>query len=107
MRKVQLSKKEGSQKDLGKICKETSNNLVGGSKEVMIIIDRYFPHVFSETCRQEMEWLGYTLLKLSDGSEIFIEWTELTVRMESKGTNISFFLLTLMVVLVQVCIFIL
>lgn len=76
-----------SQKELEKFVKKL-NSLVRGSKS-MIIIDRYFPHVVKLV---DTKWNGRgTRYWLSDGSEIFIDWTDY-VEHKVEGRKHFFFI---------------
>jgi hypothetical protein len=87
VRKCIIKESRESEKDLEKFVKKL-NNLVGGSKS-MIIIDRYFPHVVKLVDRK---WNGRgTRYWLSDGSDIFIAW-DAYVEHKVEGRKHFFFI---------------
>ena len=87
VRKCIIKESSNSKKELEKFVKKL-NGLVGGSKS-MIIIDRYFPHVVKLV---DMKWNGYgTRYRLSDGSDIFIDWTDY-VEHKVEGRKHFFFI---------------
>lgn len=87
VRKCIMNESSNSKKELEKFV-DKLNDLVGGSKS-MIIIDRSFPHVVKLVGRK---WNGYgTRYMLSDGGEIFIDWTDY-VEHKVEGRKHFFFI---------------